>query len=131
MRSVLCPFEESRDYVFYILKESATALTSKYLVLILASRQRTPTDPSNQDASCQIGEDEQGNLVKNCFLVKRVFYSCEPTLSNVLEKKILSSVGKVDSAYGKITLGESGSATPYVLGLSTLISADLTAIREI
>jgi hypothetical protein len=131
VRSVLCPFEDSTDFIFFILKESATQVESRFLVLVLATRQRT-TDPiPNQEPSCVSFEDEQGVMQRECFYVKRVFYSCEPSLSTVLEKKIFPVVGKVDSAFGKITLGESGSLTPFVLGLSTWISKDIKAIREI
>jgi len=108
--SVLKPFDDSIDYAFYIAKQGETAADVKFVALIIATHEKTdPTAPQ----------------------VNRVFYSCDPSAKNVLEKYVFSSVGKVDSAIGKISLFDSrDSSSVYVIGLHTWISKNVEALKR-
>jgi hypothetical protein len=104
VHSVLKPFESAADYAFFIMKEGASSSDSSFVALILSTHSPTPDR-------------------------EMIFYSCDPppAAKNILEKKILQKVGKIDSATGRITLSDA----PFVIGLKTWISKDIEAIMSI
>jgi len=117
--SVLKPFDDSIDYVFYVIKEGATVQEAKYIALIIAVH--VPSDSGTE------GQYYCDPLTKKCSYINRVFYSCNPTEKSVLEKCIFPNVGKVDSAIGKITLSDS----PYTIGLHTWVSKRIDALKNL
>jgi hypothetical protein len=124
--SVLKPFDDSIDYVFFIAKESYSAQESKFVALIIASRKKV-------EGTGEAGVDYIDPDTGESFSVNRVFYSCDPTNKAILEKYIYPYIGKVDSAIGKITLsaGDLGSSSPYIIGLSTWISKDINIMSNL
>jgi len=115
--SVLKPFDDSIDYVFYISKEGVRAGEAKFLVMIFALHKCFSDDCTYQNPNKE---------------VRRVFYACEPSQSNVLEKFVFSNVGKVDSALGKINLGSSaGSFSPFVTGLHLWVSKRIEPLEAV
>ncbi|MFA6268937.1 MAG: hypothetical protein WC652_03935, partial [archaeon] len=89
--SVLKPFDDSIDYAFFITKEGTTVGEAKFIALIIAAHVPGPVTGA--------GDYCEPNTT-NCYSIKRVFYSCDPTEKTVLEKYIFPNVGKVDSAMG-------------------------------
>jgi hypothetical protein len=123
--SVLKPFDDSIDYVFYIIKEGYASTESKFVTLIIATHQRV--DCAGDTSACYCRPDGSGGV--QCYTINRVFYSCEPTLNSILEKYVFPNVGKVDSANGKITLSDSiEKFSPYVIGLHTWIAKDVSVL---
>jgi hypothetical protein len=123
--SVLKPFDDSIDYFFYIVKEGATIHESRYIALIIAVH--VPSDSGEEN---QYFCDYSGK----CYYINRVFYSCDPSQKYLFEQKILSNVGKVDSAIGKITLNDLSSDSgfsPYTIGLHTWVSKKIQAISNL
>ncbi|MFA6065219.1 MAG: hypothetical protein WCW44_01360 [archaeon] len=116
--SVLRPFDDSIDYIFYISKESNVASSAKYLALIIATHECTANCSGN------IAENPGGSSARE---VSRVFYSCQPTVNKVLESKIFPNVGKIDSSYGKVNLNDS----PYIMGLHTWVSKRIAVLTEL
>ncbi len=116
--SVLRPFDDSIDYIFYISRESNVVTSAKYLTLIIATHECTANCEGNVDETLRGPSTRQ---------VSRVFYSCQPTINKVLETKIFPNVGKIDSAYGKVNLNDS----PYIMGLHTWVAKNITVLREL
>ncbi|MCX6804312.1 MAG: hypothetical protein NTY48_07160, partial [Candidatus Diapherotrites archaeon] len=119
LHSVLLPFDTSLDYVFFIEKEGYKPGEGSFLTMIIATKKCY--------SNCN-PQDPPENRV-----IKRVYFSCNPSKSNVLEKLVFPNAGKVDSAIGKIMLSKdtSGHATNYVLALHMWVSKKIGAISEI
>jgi len=114
--SVLKPFDDSVDYAFYISRESTVQGSSTYLALILSTHKFYRYDVIND---------------RNVPVVRRVFYSCEPTNNKALEKNVFPYVGKIDSALGKITLGTGlGNTSPYIIGLHVWVSKQVGVLQD-
>jgi len=120
--SVLKPFDDSIDYVFYVIKEGATAQEAKYIALIIAVHASSSESCSSSEEKCYCDP-----FTKKCSYISRVFYSCDPKVKSVLEKYIFPNVGKVDSAIGKITLSDS----PYTIGLHTWVSKRIDVLKNL
>jgi hypothetical protein len=126
--SVLKPFDDSIDYLFFIgLEGSGGDIT--YDAVILATHK---CDSANLD-DCRRGTT----------IPRRAFYSCDPYEKKAITKHILPYVGKVDSAVGKITLsnvnygsssGDSTSvgagAVPHIIGLYTWVSKSVSVMQS-
>ncbi len=112
--SVLKPFDDSLDYVFYIAKEETSVTEATYLAVIVAVH-----DPSvpPQESTGQVLTDPPN----------RVFYDCSPQRKNILEERFFPQLGSVESAYGKITLLDS----PYILGLHTWVAKNTDVIEAV
>jgi len=122
--SVLKPFDDSIDYVFYVIKEGATIQEAKYVALIMAVHVTSDSGEENQ-YYCD-------SLTKKCFYIHRVFYSCNPTEKSMLEKSVFPNLGRVDSAIGKITLSDSpSSSSPYTIGLHTWVSKRIEVLNNL
>jgi|GEM_PF-1109452 len=114
--SVLKPFDDSVDYAFYISRESTVQGSSTYLALILSTHKFYKYDVVNG---------------RNVPIVRRVFYSCEPTNNKALEKNVFPYVGKIDSALGKITLGTGlGNTSPYIIGLHVWVAKQVGVLQD-
>ncbi|VVB74806.1 Uncharacterised protein [uncultured archaeon] len=122
--SVLKPFDDSVDYAFYISRESTVQGSSTYLALILSTHKfygygMVPVTING------VTTDRNGPLVR------RVFYSCEPTNNKALEKNVFPYVGQIDSALGKITLGTGlGNTSPYIIGLHVWVSKQVGVLQD-
>jgi len=114
--SVLKPFDDSVDYVFYISRESTVQGSSSFLSLILSTHKFYGYE--NVD-----GREKP--------IVRRVFYACEPTNNKSLEKNVFPYVGKIDSALGKITLGRGeGNTSPYIIGLHVWVAKKIDVLQN-
>ncbi len=114
--SVLKPFDDSVDYAFYISRESTVQGSSTYLALILSTHKFYRYEVING---------------RNTPIVRRVFYSCEPTNNKALEKNVFPYVGQIDSALGKITLGTGlGNTSPYIIGLHVWVSKKVGILQD-
>jgi len=118
--SVLRPFDDSIDYIFYISRDGSVASDSKYLALIIATHECT----GGNCTSGVVEGDVKGTYART---VSRVFYSCKPALNKVLESKIFPNVGKIDSSYGKVNLADA----PYIIGLHTWVAKSVKILNNL
>ncbi|MFA5764034.1 MAG: hypothetical protein WC915_04435 [archaeon] len=120
--NVMKPFDASIDYVFYLLSESE----ENYLFLLFATHDcidgGTDVDGDNVTACNDLDEDKQD------FISRKYFY-CKPRDNTILETEIFPYVGKVDSAFGKVTLSDSAESEkqgrPFIMGFSGWVVTSL------
>ncbi len=121
LHSVLKPFDSSIDYVFFIALESSGVGEKKFVALILATRKCMAEN--NDCSNISQGED---------LPIKRVYYACDPAVSNVLEKYIYPNVGKVDSAIGTIGLrSKSEDYERFLIGMNLWVARKIEPIERI
>ena len=112
---VMRPFDASIDYAFYLLNESEV----NYLFLLFATHECVDggedVDGDGVTACNDLDEDKQD------FITRKYFY-CKPRDNTILETEIFPYVGKVDSAFGKVTLADSAEdekqGRPFIIGFS-------------
>ena len=109
--SALRPFDESIDYVYYLLNEDS----DEYLFLMFAVHEPVL--------------DRDGDIIE----VKRVFYECQPHDKELLTQEVFPYVGEVNTAGGKIVLAEpySTSNTPFIMSLNLWITKDLEILENL
>lgn len=113
--AALQPFDNAIDYAFYLFNEDE----SEYLFLLMAVHE------------CKSGCNDPG-LPKE---IERLFYYCKPGTTNYLEYEVFPTVGKVDSAFGKITLQDEDNidsiGRPFIMGLQVWIVRDSIALSSL
>lgn len=102
--TILKPFDASFDYIFFITKEGGLQGEQKFLVMIFALHKMVDEEDPKKGAN-------------------RVYYSCYPRFSNVIERYIYPSAGALDSAVGRISLCEnSGACSSFLVGMNIWVS---------
>ncbi len=125
LESALKPFEASIDYVYYLFDNEPSG---NYLFLLFAVHE------------CEgDGCIDATSKTKN---VERVFYFCTPQgKTDYLEKDLFPTLGKVDSAFGKISLPEiyapsTTSSTDvrekfFIMGLHVWVVKNSTELKKV
>jgi len=123
LESALRPFEASVDYTYYLFDET----TNKYLFLIFAIHDCTGAGCTDATSSDKV--------------VERNFYFCTPsTVSTFLENDLFPTLGKVDSAYGKVNLPiivrggagvENVESEAFIMGLHVWVVKNSTELKKI
>jgi hypothetical protein len=125
--TVMKPFDAAIDYSFFLLSESE----EQYLFLLFATHQ------------CDDGGDDyDGDGISSCLdideakedYVQRKYYYCEPGDNTILEREVFPTVGKVDTAFGKITLADAAEdekqGRPFVVGFSGWVATSTPQLTE-
>jgi hypothetical protein len=123
IHSVLKPFDDSIDYVYYIKREGGDASGKQFLAFIIATRKCTG-DCCDGVCTPTPGDPQLS--------VERTYYACNPSQENVMQKFIFPYVGRVDSAVGRIALSDfTGNYTYYLMGIDLWVAKKTKATDDI
>jgi hypothetical protein len=127
LSEVLSSFDTSIDYTFYLLNESE----EDYLFLLFATHECDDGDDDSDGDGVTACKDIDEDL--SDYITRKYFY-CEPSDNTILETEIFPNAGKVDSAFGKITLADSSDpeqpVRPFVVGFSGWVVSDIPQLSE-
>lgn len=131
-KSVLSPFQASMNYVFYIYDPQHDQPTYLFLFFYVHECLDEDDNPCSYTTSVVEGvgvvtESRTGDVRGN-------FYFCEPSAPNTfLERDLFPTLGRIDTAFGKITLPTTmdASGRPFEMRLSIWVSRDSEKISEI
>ncbi len=123
IHSVLKPFDDSTDYVFYIKREGGDVSGKQFLAFIIATRKCTG-DCCDGECTPTPGDPQLS--------VERTYYACNPAQENVMQKFVYPYVGRVDSAVGRIALSDfAGNYTYYLMGIDLWVAKKTKATDDI
>lgn len=124
--SALKPFQASMDYVFYLYNEE----TNEYFFLLFSVHECVEyCDVEQIQTRVGLVSRPNPNMV-----IENRFYFCQPDgRNNFLEKELFPTLGKVDSAFGKVTLPVSldSAGMSFVMGLHIWVVTNSDKISEI
>jgi len=123
IHSVLKPFDDSTDYVFYIKREGGDVSGKQFLAFILATRKCTGV--------CCDGTCTHTPTIDE-FNVERTYYACNPIQENVMQKFVYPYVGRIDSAVGRVALSNYiGEYNYYLMGIDLWVAKKTQATTDI